>query len=196
MHGRNGFTLVELIVIVTLAAPSLGRFSARERVIARTNSLLRVLQYAPGAAVRRGRRIIVCGRTQDGDCTDSTGKWKYGWLVFINQDGAYPPHVDNGDQLLRVRKGGNQAAALVKSNRRYFEFTTRGTAINGTLTVCSPRDDVAAHALIITNVGRVRGTKRTFARTLKTANPSPLRALRPAVYRTLKPVYRTSCAWP
>ena len=174
MRSRNGFTLIELIVIValaailvTVAAPSLGRFSAKQRMVGRTNSLLGALRYARGMAVRRGRRVIICGRTQDGDCTDRTGQWKYGWLVFINQDGVYPPHVDDGDRLLRVLKGGDQASAAVISNRRYFEFTGRGTAINGTLTVCPPRDDIAARALVISNVGRVRGTKRTLARSHK-----------------------------
>jgi len=171
MRNRNGFTLIELIVVLALAAilatvavPGLSRLSAKERVVARTNSLLRALQYARGIAVRRGRRVIICGRTEDGDCSDSTGAWSAGWLVFINRDGSYPPHVDDGDDLLRVRKGGEDGAATVFSNRRYFEFTARGTAINGTLTVCPPRDDIAARALVISNVGRVRGTKRSPAR--------------------------------
>ena len=116
-------------ILATVAVPSLSRLSAKERVVARTNGLLGALRYARGMAVRRGRRVIICGRTQDGDCSDATGQWKYGWLVFINQDGTYPPHVDDGDQLLRVRKGGDQASAAVISNRRYFEFTGRGTAI-------------------------------------------------------------------
>lgn len=167
MRLQQGLTLIELTVVLAVAAivavvaiPGLSHLLAREHLANRANSLLETLDYARATAVRRGQRVIVCGRTKSNDCTDSTGSWPNGWLVFVNTDGVFPPHVDPGDAMLRIHESHGKALGL-HSNRRYFEFTPRGTGVNGTLTLCPRREDVSPRTVIVSIVGRVRSASQS-----------------------------------
>lgn len=108
----GGFTLVELMVAIALAAaiglyaaPAFDQWHMRERVDARTRALLGALSFARTEATRLGVRVTLCRAGRDGGCVrsgercDLTG-WSCGWIVSGQFDGRsrvlrrYPRDAD------------------------------------------------------------------------------------------------------
>ena len=72
MIKRRGFTLLELIVtvllaaiLVTLGVPAFRGMILSNRLTAQTNSLVTVLTLARSEAVRRGSDVWACGKASD-----------------------------------------------------------------------------------------------------------------------------------
>ena len=72
-----GFTLVELLVVVTLTAvlviiavPSFKDLIERNRVAGEINSLVSDLQFARSEAIKRGRTQVVCVSSSGTACLD------------------------------------------------------------------------------------------------------------------------------
>jgi type IV fimbrial biogenesis protein FimT len=123
--GEFGFTLVELIVTLTivgilsaLAGPAITTLMANQRISSQANDLLADLTFARSEAVRRSSGFVTAsGATTSGvticktadpnaatpSCNATTGTaWTAGRIVFIdaNADGDR----DAGDQILRIRQ--------------------------------------------------------------------------------------------
>lgn len=104
-HGR-GFTLIELIVtiavaaiLVTVAVPNLQMFIKNNRIKTSVGELAVALNLARSEASKRAARVTVCVRASDTACGGGND-WSTGWLVFndTNGDGS----LDAGEQVLRV----------------------------------------------------------------------------------------------
>ncbi|MFP3476528.1 MULTISPECIES: GspH/FimT family pseudopilin [Burkholderia] len=112
MRCCGGFTLVELMVAIALAA-SIGLFAApafnqwhmRERVDARSRALVGALSFARTEATRLGVRVTLCRAGRDGACMRSgercdPAEWSCGWIVSGQFDGQsrvlrrYPRDAD------------------------------------------------------------------------------------------------------
>jgi type IV fimbrial biogenesis protein FimT len=88
-RGVSGFTLVELLVTVTvlailamIAVPSMQEFVRKNRVIAQINALLADLTFARSEAIKRATTIRVCNSKDQASCTADT-KWTEGWIVIV-----------------------------------------------------------------------------------------------------------------
>ena len=82
--GR-GFTLIELMVTVALAAllalvaaPNLSAFKRNAELTSVTNSLVAALSTARSEALKRNYNVFV---------TTQTGNWQGGWVVFVDVNG-------------------------------------------------------------------------------------------------------------
>src|SRR5690606_7896913 len=93
MSRRNfaGFTLLELMVVIAIAAillalalPSFTSTLRSNRVATSTNELLATLSLARSEAVRNTRGAGVCTSADGGACG---GDWDSGWLVWGDSNG-------------------------------------------------------------------------------------------------------------
>jgi type IV fimbrial biogenesis protein FimT len=110
-RSSRGYSLVELIVVMTIVAivigiavPSYKYVTNSNRVSAEVNLLLGDLQYARSEAVKEGSTVSVCqSNSTQTACLPNGANWNAGWIVFsdLNADGQ----LNAGDQLLRAQPG-------------------------------------------------------------------------------------------
>jgi Tfp pilus assembly protein FimT len=96
---------LELIVVVTImgillasATPAMQDLLLDARRTRVLNEILRALHIARAQSVRSGQEVVLCPRGSGEGC-DGDG-WNRGWLVFINDDGDQPAHLDDVQRLL------------------------------------------------------------------------------------------------
>lgn len=118
-HQRQvaGFTLIELVVTVTLAAvllmigvPSFVAYQRSSELTSAANSFVAALGAARGEAMKRGLQAVVVPRTGN--------NWTTGWTVFVDTDNN---QQFNGSDVLVVQQGALPS---------YFTATGQGTAQN------------------------------------------------------------------
>ncbi len=112
-YGSLGFTLVELLTVMTIVAvlmaigvPSYKYVTSSNRATSEINAMLGDLQFARSEAVKEGQTVSVCV-TADPAATNPTCAtgigWQSGWLVFsdLNGDGKieYPD-----DTVIKIQK--------------------------------------------------------------------------------------------
>lgn len=109
MRRSRGFTLLELMVTVTVAGviftlgvPSFVDLVRNNRAATNVNELLTALSIARSESIRRGLNVTVC-RSSDG-ITCGTD-WADGWIVFRDNaaDTAAPDEPDNAADPVLLR---------------------------------------------------------------------------------------------
>jgi type IV fimbrial biogenesis protein FimT len=124
--GQNGFTLIELVVTLTVASilamvavPSYRQFVESGRLTAATNDLVGDLSYARVEAMKRGAgidqpapcaraagsegQVIVCASSDSSTCATAPTTWKAGWIVYWNYDGLGGNYnAANCDAMLKI----------------------------------------------------------------------------------------------
>jgi type IV fimbrial biogenesis protein FimT len=110
-----GFTLIELIVtisiaavLLTLGAPTFIGFQRNSELTSVTNSFVAALGAARGEAMKRGQHAVVVPLANN--------NWATGWRIFVDTDNN---QQFNGSDVLLVEQGALPA---------YFTATGQGTA--------------------------------------------------------------------
>ena len=175
--GRGGFTLIEMLVVLalaalllSLAAPALSGMVNSTRLTTSVNALFSSLLLARSEAIKRNSRAVVC-KSATGNACINTGSWQQGWIVF--HDANNNAMVDGGEAILSrvsalpepMRFTGNDPVA------NYVSYTPMGKtkyvsgALQfGRLTVCSASaTQVDARQIVISSAGRPRTVKTTVA---------------------------------
>jgi type IV fimbrial biogenesis protein FimT len=87
--SNKGFTLVELIITLTiagilagLAAPSMFSFVASNRLASQINELIADTNFARSEAIKRVTNTGICATTVNGTACAVGGNWANGWLVY------------------------------------------------------------------------------------------------------------------
>lgn len=90
MNRKRGFTLIELVITVALAAilltigvPSFQQMIRNNRAATHANEFMSALNLARSEAVKRSVRVSLCPSTNQVACTGGTD-WSDGWIVFVD----------------------------------------------------------------------------------------------------------------
>lgn len=171
-HWTKGFTLIELMlgialaaVIVSMAAPSFSTAMKNNKIVAEANELIADIHFARSEAVKRSTRVVLCRSAAPSNATPSCGgsanNWGSGWLVFADGDADNSYNAAN-DTLIRI---GNPSdgAVTVKSNNtanQQLVYNPDGTINTGGNTavfaVCDERGEDQGRQVQITPTGRPR----------------------------------------
>ncbi|NWL79231.1 type IV fimbrial biogenesis protein FimT [Pseudomonas taiwanensis] len=167
MQSRNGFTLIELMVVVAIVAilgsigyPSFMTAILNSRISTQTNSLLGILQYARSEAVTTRTLTRVCGSTDANNATFpkacNTTDWENGVIAFRDIDG-------NGSaataELLRIIPASNDGNTIrgVANAATSVDFQTDGTsAQTSSLRVCDSRGVGSSRQVTVNIAGQAR----------------------------------------
>lgn len=172
-----GFTLVELMAVLAIAAvlmgagvPSLAQLVRSVKLTSATNDLFGSLLLARSEAAKRHARVVVC-RSFDGATCAPSGGWEQGWIVFhdANNDG-----LRQSGELLISRMQALPSDLRLFGNlnvSRYVSFAPTGEARlasggfqAGTVTLCNPSlHGGDARQIVISATGRPRVQKAQVA---------------------------------
>lgn len=94
MKRADGFTLIELIVTLVVAAiivavgiPGMSNLMANNRATAHTDSLITALSFARSESVKRGISVSVCAKSAAADGSATCGgasDWSSGWMARLD----------------------------------------------------------------------------------------------------------------
>lgn len=142
---QKGFTLLELMVALTiagillgLAVPAMGTLIRSSRLSGSSRDFVVDFAVARNEAVQRATTVTVCTSTDLATCANAS--WNDGRLIFV--DGGAAGVVNGGDQILSVTQPLN--ATLVTGATgvavpNFISFTAMGRVANvGQITVCAP----------------------------------------------------------
>ncbi len=159
MKNHHGFTLVELMTVITIATilisvaiPSLSSVYEAQRANMNIRKIQQSLQFARNAAINYNVRVTVCP-IDNNQCSNN---WSSGLVVF--SDSGTRRTLDGNDKIL-YQTGEFNPQDIVLYNRPAVHFYPDGIASgsNGTLRYCpSNPSNPHSQAVIINQAGRVR----------------------------------------
>jgi type IV fimbrial biogenesis protein FimT len=155
---QSGFTLIELMVVITvalillgIAVPSFQTVVNSSRLTSAANEMLAALQTARTEAIRYNLRAMVClstnSNTATPTCAGSGATNAIGWIAFTDVDKS-SAYNSSTDKLLRVATVNPvvqiRGSAAVYQNVKVF-FRSDGLArdfngnvLTGTVDMCIP----------------------------------------------------------
>lgn len=141
-HFMGGFTLTELIAVLTvlgilvgIAAPPLNTFVHSNRLVSITNDLVADFSLARNEAIKRSRATGVC-KSSDGTSCTNTGTWASGWIVFVdtNDSGGWSA----GDEVIRFHEAlAKITVPIAAADSVLYNRMGSITAGTGAYTICS-----------------------------------------------------------
>jgi len=118
MKNRKGFTLIELMVTLSVAAiliavavPSFGSLISNNRISSSVSAFNQTLNLARSEAVRRGTVVSVCRSDDQITCTNTP--WNQGWLVWVDPDNDRV--LDNAEVTIRVQGALSTVISMVQA---------------------------------------------------------------------------------
>ncbi len=164
---RSGFTLIELmvtlsvlVILLALAAPSLQSLARNNRITGLTNDLVSALNIARSEAVKRGARITVCksANPEVAAPTCSTGaNWQNGWLIFVDNSGVVGT-FDATDVRLKVGQpsGGQATVTADTAFADFISYLPSGaSSASANMVVCL---EGVSRTISINTTGRIQTT--------------------------------------
>ena len=169
MQKTNGFTLIELMVvlalvaiILSLAAPSFMNIIANNRVASVANELVTALNVGKSEAVRTGEHTVLC-KSPDGVQCDTSASWSDGWLLFQDTDNNQA--VNDGERIIRVGRAPDSRLDLDFYTANYIGFNPNGRTVmneNGHFCIRNTWDDTNSRAVVVTMAGHIRTETRSY----------------------------------
>ena len=160
-YRHYGFTLVELMLVLTVAAvllalamPSFRETVIHNRISAASNTFMGAIGYARTEAIRRNVSVTLCKSVNGTVCsTAAATNWEDGWIAFVDADADGT--LDAGETLLRTWPAlpDNYTLRSNASFTNFIRYNARGEANNtGAFAVCHDSSEVGANAIVITRL--------------------------------------------
>lgn len=166
--AERGFTLVELMVVIviaaillTIAVPSFQSLIKRNNVDSLQSKLSSAMATARTEAASRNKVITICGSNDEATCTGA--HWASGWVIFEDNNGNGT--VDATDTVVDVYDNSTDyTVAATPTASTTISFSSQGFITNGgvatLLTICEPENAEAyARGLFVNASGLVMKTR-------------------------------------
>lgn len=162
---NKGFTLVELMVVLAIAAilltvgiPSFRDLMIKNRLSGQIQEFYNLINFARSEAIKRGNFVSICKSSDGSTCGDKDVNWSNGWIVFVNDNNDGPAARDNigstnEESLLRISTALPDGYTLNTNTdfANYITFDRLGIANKtGTFIFCRNGDKSKARAIILT----------------------------------------------
>ncbi len=116
LQSSKGFTLVELLVTISVAAilatvalPSMGNFINQTRLSGNVNEFIAATMLARSEAIQRAGAVTICRSTgaESGTntCNNSESDWSSGWLVYVGTAADTPDPDPASAHKILARQG-------------------------------------------------------------------------------------------
>jgi len=169
---QRGFTIVELMVTVCLAAilfafaiPSFKQMMVNSRLVTQTNDLIGAINYARSEAITQNTSVSFCRAADETatTCAASTANWTF-WIVRNNGSATVSRRggISTYGGGIKVTSGLTSDAMTYGSDGLGRNGTTT-TTLMGTqvITVCSPNVSVENIRTVTPGAGSRLTTTRT-----------------------------------
>lgn len=159
MNKTAGFTLVELIITLSIAAilvtvgiPSFRSVMADSRLVTFANKFVSDLALARSSAVKYQRNAQMCVSTNynaaNPTCTGGNN-WDAGWIVWVDKNRNNLVDVGN-NEVIRVGEPAPGATTFVSAAASNFTYNARGFVNAGdTLTLCDDRTAETGRSVVV-----------------------------------------------
>lgn len=156
IKSQTGFTLVELMITVAIAAillgigiPSFQELLSNGRVSSTTNDFVSSLQITRSEAVKRGHQVTMC-KSSDGATCANSGSWEDGWIVITDEDNNQT--LSLGESIIQVHEPVSNGT--LTSSNHFISFTADGaTAHPGTVSLSLAGK---TKNIVLAGVGRIK----------------------------------------
>jgi type IV fimbrial biogenesis protein FimT len=171
-----GFTLIELIVTITvagillaIAVPNFKDVIRNNRMATTANEVVTTLSLARSEAVKRGQRVTVCRSTDwdqaDASCNTGSGGWETGWIAFVDLDAN--GERDGGEALLKVHEPlqGGMTLRTGVTFSDWISYRPNGTSqgngglASDTFRLCDNRGTSSSYGIEVIATGRASSQK-------------------------------------
>ena len=144
MRHTRGFTLVELLVVVSIAAilmalavPSFSRLIQSTNISSSVNTFLADTRFARSESIRLGGGVVMCRSSSpeaaNSTCdTGSTTGWETGWIIFhdLNNSRTRTSSGTGEEPLLRVQAPIASVDSIGSDSNTTFVYTATGRLRN------------------------------------------------------------------
>ncbi len=175
MYRERGFTLIELMTILavaavlfTVATPALQLFVNNSRQTSAVNDFVSSLHIARNTAITTNARVTMCASEGGLDC--EAVAWNDGWIVFTDQNSNR--QVDAGESIVGTSTGNDDLAIQSGQFPSFLMYRPSGRAMTvavtgnvGQFTICDRRGVDHAKAVILDLSGRPRISKHSMTGT-------------------------------
>lgn len=171
LKKNSGFTLIEMIVTVTIVAifasfavPSFSELIKNNRIPTTANEFISSLVLARSEALKRSRDVSLCASNNQTTCNGGTD-YSDGWIVYADCDGndaltAGPVDCNDDsvldeEEIIKVHNGFEKIFINSGSNNITFLFSGR-IANATTFNLGHESDSATVKQVVINRVGRIR----------------------------------------